>query len=375
MQMLLRGGAIGKVYDMQRIKVLQQVLDPSGAGGVSAEFRALANSNLSDKYDFIPMVLTDFHSGLNLHDIKYYYNTINKYNPDIVHVRGAAIDGLNAVIAAKLARKGKVLVAVHGMYSDLIYINPIKKWISKNVVERIIYGLADGISCVCENAMRRSYFDCYRNKMLPFVYNRMPHYDLSLKDEYRQIVRDEYGIEQNKIVGLYVGRMTREKGLDTLIEAINMLEDKWPENLIFLFVGDGDYLAYTKSKLVRLSRDKKIVFTGTQSDVEKYYYAADFFVQPSLHENHSISLLEACAAKVPSIVTNCGGNTEIIDGQIGIIVPVEDANNLASAIVQMCDEENREQFTNELKMRDFIKFSDREVDIALDNVYTSIMER
>ena len=88
---------------MKKIKVLHQVLDPSGVGGVSAEFRALKRSRLSEKYDFDAMILKNFHSGVNFHDIKFYYKRIKEIKPDIVHIRGAAVDGLNAVIAARLA--------------------------------------------------------------------------------------------------------------------------------------------------------------------------------------------------------------------------------------------------------------------------------
>lgn len=70
---------------MKKIKVLHQVLDPSGVGGVSAEFRALKRSRLSEKYDFDAMILKNFHSGVNFHDIKFYYKRIKEIKPDIVH--------------------------------------------------------------------------------------------------------------------------------------------------------------------------------------------------------------------------------------------------------------------------------------------------
>ena len=370
MQEKLKEHVIG---NMQKVKVVHQVLDPSGSGGVSAEFRTLKESKLSEKYEFIPMILTDFHAGLNIKDMKFYYKFIIKEKPDIVHIRGAAIDGLNAVIAAKLAGNCKILVTVHGMYSDLVYISKLKRWISKNIIERLIFLLSNGISCVCKNASDRPYFDKYRKKMLPYVYNRIPNYNLKLQNQYREEIREKYDISQDEIIALYVGRMTREKGLETVERCFERMKNGWPNNLTFLFVGDGDYYKMMKDKCASFST--KILFVGDQRDVEKYYAAADFFIQPSLHENHSISLLEACAAKLPAIATNCGGNTEIISSEkTGVIIPVNDDDALSCAIYRMVDFEERAKFKHNLEKYDFSMFSNDSSDRSLDCVYEALME-
>lgn len=357
----------------KKIKVLQQVLDPIGAGGVSAEFRALRASNLSDVYDFRFMILSDFNPGLNLHDIMFYYNEIKKNKPDIVHIRGAAIDGLNAVIAAKIAGHCKILTTVHGMYSDLVFISPIKRWIAKNVIERLIFLLSDGISCVCKKANDRLYFDKYRRKMLPYVYNRIPQYDLSNRDCIRKELRRQYHLKQEDFVCLFVGRMTREKGLKTLEKSLSILSNKGVSNLVFLFVGDGDYRNVFEANCRKYNI--RTIFTGMQMDVSKFYMASDFFIQPSLHENHSIALLEACAAKIPSIATDCGGNSEIIlDGFSGKLVPVGNAELLGNAILYFTDISNLKKYTANVQSLTFEQFSDTECDKALSMVYQRIMK-
>lgn len=357
---------------MKKIKVLHQVLDPSGAGGVSAEFRALQGSSLSEKYCFEAMVLKDFHAGLNLHDIKFYYKRIKESQPDIVHVRGAAIDGLNAVIAARLAGHCKVLTTVHGMYSDLVYISKTKRWVSKNIVERAIYTLSHGISCVCKNATDRSYFDKYRNKMLPFVYNRIPTYDLSIKSVIREDIRREYNISSESVVCVFVGRMTREKGLLTMERMFE--RHHFPDNLYFLFVGDGDYRKTFEEKCKTFS--VKTIFVGMQKNVKSFYMASDFFIQPSLHENHSIALLEACAAGIPSIATNCGGNNEIVfDGFTGFVTPVDDDNKLHETILHLMENNMIERLSRNVVSMKYTQFSNAECDKALDRVYQQIQKK
>lgn len=358
---------------MKRVKVLHQVLNPSGIGGVTAEYLALKKSELSRKYEFQSMVLLDCRSGINFHDIKFYYKQIKHVKPDIVHVRGAAVDGLNAIIAAKMAGHCKILTTVHGMYSDLVYISPIKKWIAKNIIERAIFLLSDGISCVCKNATERSYFDRYRKKMLPFVYNRMPQYDIKCKNLYREKIRSQYNLTDDIIICLFVGRMTREKGLSVFEEIFKKKMIEGVSNLVFLFVGDGDYCEQFKINCQKYSA--KTIFAGMQKDVMKYYMAADFFIQPSLHENHSIALLEACAAQLPSIATDCGGNNEIVlNNFTGSIVPIGNAEALAAAIRALCDDKCRKKYISNIKSMKYSQFSNESCDRALDNVYQQILK-
>ena len=71
------------------------------------------------------MVLNNCHCGISLSDIRFYRRAIRKVDPDIVHIRGAGMESLNAVLGAKLSGRGKILVTVHGMFSDLVYYSPI----------------------------------------------------------------------------------------------------------------------------------------------------------------------------------------------------------------------------------------------------------
>ena len=351
---------------MSKKRVVQQVLDPSGSGGVSAEYRALQHSQLLKGYEFIPMILMNPHKGVNLKDIRFYYDFLKKNPGDIIHIRGAAPDGLNAVIAAKLAGQGKILVTIHGMYSDLVYVHPVKRWISYHIIEALIFRLADGISCVCSAANRRERFCKYRKKMLPYVYNRMPDYSVYDKEQIRRQMRRELGLEDSVPVGVYVGRVTREKGLDYLANALVDI----PENCRILVVGDGAYLEDMKAACT-----EQVIFLGEQKDVYRYLFAGDFFIQPSLHENHSIALLEAAAADIPMIATNVGGNAEIVrDGVNGMLIPPADAGKLRDAIYTFCtDVQLTEQIKTQSKSLNYAEFSNASVDQSMNQVYRMLL--
>ena len=171
-------------------KILQQVLEPIGGGGVTAEYRALRRSSLTKLYDFIPMILYNPHKGISFRDVRHYYRIIKKVKPDIVQVRGANLDGLNAVIAAKLAH-AKVMYCIHGIPSDNVYISKPKRMLFRYLLEPLGYMLSDGISCVYSSGGARSNFRHFQRKVLPYVYNRMDPLSIDPSDLKRKFCANQ----------------------------------------------------------------------------------------------------------------------------------------------------------------------------------------
>lgn len=360
-----------------KIKVVQQVLAPRSKGGVSSEFRALEQSELREQYQFIPLILSEGHRGINLHDILFYYRRIKKEKPDIVHIRGAGVDGLNAEIAAKFSGNSKVLVCVHGMYSDFVYYNPIKKWIARHIIEPLCFKLADGISCVYQRCENRDNFRKYKKKIVPFVYNRFPNYLPEKHTDMRDLIRNKYGVKNDDVVGVFCGRISKEKGLGFLVNALISLQEQMVSGMHFFIVGEGDYLGeFQKSVEIYPNLARAVHFLGVKDDVQPILAASDYFLLPSLHENHSIALLEAMAMELPAVVTDVGGNRETVkDGKFGVIIPPYDTSALAKAIMQMKDNKRRKTFKEQIKAYSFSEFGNVAVDAQLDAAYQETMRR
>lgn len=358
---------------MHPIRVAQQYVSNEIGGGLKTEYEALLRSGMTESYEFIPVVLSHCHTGVSPSDIRFCYRAFRGIEPDIIHIRGAGVESLNAVLAAKLARRGRVLVTVHGMFSDLVYYSPIKRWICRNVVERMIFALADGISCVCETASHRTIFDPYRKKMLPVVYNRMPKIGARDPSE-RKKLRAELGIKEDAVVGVYTGRITREKGLEYLLDALRVLDESWPAGFILLIVGDGEDRLRLQEACAELRHGAQVCFTGQLAEVENVLLASDFFLSPSLHENLSISVLEACAAGLPCLVTEVGGNPEIIQNERnGLLIPAQSAPAIVAGIRSMCMPWKREQLARQAREKDYDMFSDECVNAQLQRVYEALL--
>ncbi|GEM_PF-319795 len=127
---------------------------------------------------------------------------------------------------------------------------------------------------------------------------------------------------------IYAGRLSREKGLDLLIEAFKLL----PEDYHLLIVGEGPQHHF----LERIAKDyKRIHFLGykPRDEVIRLLRGSNAFVLPSRQEGLSTVILEAMAVETPVIATSVGGNVELVKhGETGLLVPPENPKAIAEAI-------------------------------------------
>jgi len=121
----------------------------------------------------------------------------------------------------------------------------------------------------------------------------------------KAVSKKKMGLDPEKTVVAYVGRISNEKNVRVLYEAIHKLEH--PENFFFLMVGDGPSFL-TK----RFNESPNCQVTGFVTNVENYLQAADIFVMPSLTETTSLATLEAMSCGLPVIVTKVGFMQEYI---------------------------------------------------------------
>ena len=152
----------------------------------------------------------------------------------------------------------------------------------------------------------------------------------------REEMRRKLGISQNSIVVLTVRRLVYKNGIDTLIESANIAVKKNPK-IVFLVVGKGPDLNKVQMKINQLGIENNFRPTGfvKDEDLPLYYNAADFFVLPSKSgEGLPLVALEAMACGLPVIATNVGGISEILMEDYGKIVPPNQPELLAKAILE-----------------------------------------
>ena len=142
--------------------------------------------------------------------------------------------------------------------------------------------------------------------------------------EKRQARRTLGLCEDWKII-LSVGRIEPLKGLDILLGAMALLEDKARTRLLIVGGNEGD-IEFERLKRIatNLGLQDMVRFTGTvpQADLPLYYSAADVFVLPSYYESFGLVALEAMACGAPVISARVGGPRTFLKGGIsGYIIP------------------------------------------------------
>lgn len=135
-----------------------------------------------------------------------------------------------------------------------------------------------------------------------------------------------------------VGRLVRVKDQMTLAQAFVKLLEREPDSRStarLVIVGDGPM----RDELHRYLADHDVLdmcwFAGARDDIADLLRCLDVFVLPSLNEGISNTVLEAMASGLPVVATDVGGNPELVANDVtGVLVPVADADALASALEQ-----------------------------------------
>ena len=338
-------------------------------GGPLTYINTIINSPLKEKYEFVTCYQNQAPGGFDGQMLQRMTEQIKKEKPDIVHVHGAQSEGFYGVLAAKRAGCKCIVMTVHGFAFDDKGCTGIKHFLYKNIVEPWSLRRSDFVYCVCEFASKRDIIkkNCKKNNC-GYIHNTVGEL---YRTASREDVRRDLGINENDTVFAISGRISREKGFPVLEKAVEILNEKSDKPFKILIIGDGPYKRTFCSNMADCIEKEQIILTGQTNRVPDYLSAADAYVFPSYHENLSIALLEACKMSLPCIVSNVGGNAEIVtNGENGFVIDGFDAEKYAEKM--LCFIESKEKINEMGKAARRIadaKFSIDKMCEKIDEVY------
>lgn len=195
-------------------------------------------------------------------------------------------------------------------------------WVEKTAIE-----MADAVIAVSKETKEDvlKHFDVDENK-IEVVYN-----GINL-DQYKKVentsVLDTYGIDKNKPFVLFVGRITRQKGIIHLVNAIKHIDK---DTQIVLCAGAPDTKEIAKEMedaVAEAKKDRDNIFwldkMLDKSDVIQLYSHADVFCCPSIYEPFGIINIEAMACETAVVASAVGGIKEVVlPNETGFLIPVE----------------------------------------------------
>ena len=153
--------------------------------------------------------------------------------------------------------------------------------------------------------------------------------------ERRRALAESLGWQPDSRVIGTVGRLQPVKDQARLIRAFDRVRSEVP-GAVLVIIGDGSLRPELEQLVEELGLGKRVRFLGDRSDVPQLLAGMELFALSSLSEGYSVALIEACAAALPIVATDVGGNHEIVrDGVNGKLVPAGDTSALANALLGM----------------------------------------
>lgn len=207
-------------------------------------------------------------------------------------------------------------------------------------IEKIACANSTSIECVSTSNMELGIREgLFPREKVTVVWNGstggvdLAKFDYARRDQWRGEIRGELGYSDKDFVYGFVGRITRDKGINELLEAYYGLNS----DAKLLLVGRiEDEQTLNQELFKKAKKDSNIVIHNAVSDIERYYAAIDVLILPSYREGFGNVVIEAGAVGTPAIVSHIPGPIDTIDpGVTALTVPVKDAKALADAMGRM----------------------------------------
>lgn len=247
---------------------------------------------------------------------------ISTFKPDIIHSQ-------HVWILSSVANEFNIPVVVTSHGTDIIGYKRGKKF-EKEIKETVVK--SKKIIAISKDNEKDvlKYFNVPKDK-LEMIENGYNPNTFFINNCNKEEVLNKFDIrgKYQKIV-LFAGRLAENKGIDVLLNAAKLYEDK---NILTLIVGNGVLFKELQNLSKRLKL-KNIKFLGQQEQEKlcKLYNIADVVVVPSREEAFGLVAIEALACGTPVIASKEGGMKEFIKPDVGMLINKDDIKSLAIEI-------------------------------------------
>jgi len=301
------------------------------AGAVAdyeGDFVQLHDLNL----DIRPLAATGrgFSSFSDLKLINQLAREMREFRPHIVHSHTAKA-GVIARVAANLSRIDSKLV--HTFHGHLLkgYFSPMMLT-GLVQTERVLAKRTDVLITVGSKV---------RDELVEAGIGSKDQYEIippgvapvDINDQ--ELARRSLYLSNSDFVVLFLGRLTRIKRVDRLLDAVALVVAEVPEIKV-LIAGDGEL----RGQLEDIARARRlpVQFLGWRSDLELLLGAADCLVITSDNEGTPVSLIQASLAGVPTVATNIGSVSEIIEDNVSGLVTDLSTEATAAALIRLFED-------------------------------------
>ena len=207
----------------------------------------------------------------------------------------------------------------------------LENWVLRYFASRIL-----GISSLTTEFHQHR----FGKKSVTTVLNAAPDF-LPVSSSRAMDLRESLALKDARVV-IAVGRFSPQKAFDDLIRAFAIVHRQYP-NIVLLLVGDGK-MRLTWEELARdLQLSDFIRFAGSRNDVPDLLSISDVFALSSIAEGMPLVVMEAMMAGLPVVATSVGELPKVINDKCGILVPPQQPEVLAAAILSILTDQPKLQ--------------------------------
>ena len=211
-----------------------------------------------------------------------------------------------------------------------------------------------------------------------FLFRAAPN--IAVVAEYQKRLLGQWGVPESRITVIYngiqtgfvpaeggrdkgclltVGRLSREKGHQILLDAVQLLQQRGVDGFCLHIVGDGPERQSLERYAAEVRLGNSVVFDGYRSEPSDFYRRAGLFILPSMTEGFPNVLLEAASHGVPVISFDVGGIPEIFrNGEEAVLLSDHTPESLADAIQDyLCSPDKYRQMAEKARLRVMREFS------------------
>ncbi len=274
--------------------------------------------------------------GRNLRQLNVIFQllrVLREHRIDLIHANSLAA----GLIGGVAARFSGVPIIMHKRYAT-----------SYGILDRICEKLLDRVILVSE-ATR---WDFAPKSKQTLIYNGVELASLRASPQEVEAIRADLNLNRDALLVGVATRITPEKGIHLLIEAMAKLKDLPRVKLLVVggpyFPQDAEYLDSLKAQAKKLGIADRVIFTGFLEDIRAVISLLDIALLAStIPEACPRTVIEAMAAGKPIVATPLGGTKELVTPETGILISPENPEAFAEAIVQLAiDAEQRRRMGN-----------------------------
>ncbi|MGR6835657.1 glycosyltransferase family 4 protein [Syntrophomonas erecta] len=302
---------------------------------------------------------------------------VKKLNLDIIHVHSPFTMGR---VGLRYARKyhTPIVFTYHTLYDQYVHYVPVAQDLAKEITIKYSNNFCNHCQhIIVPTTEVKEILEGYQiRSSISVIPTGVPVN--KFKNGNSRWLKDHYPIPENNQVLLFVGRLTKEKNLEFLIQAFAEVKRSKPDTTLVLTAqGPLEDDLKKLAENLGLSLKSDVIFTGALpfDTLVHVYYSSDLFVFSSMTETQGLVLIEAMASGLPVVAVRAYGVQDMVDHNKNGILTTCDKGEFSSAIVRLLDDP---VLYHKFKKNALVKadsLSSLNMAIKLEEVYQELCEK